>query len=52
MRIDTGKGYRIYYAQQGKVIYILLYGGDKSTQKLDVEKAMTLWAELTREEQQ
>lgn len=25
MRIDTGKGYRIYYAQQGKVIYILLY---------------------------
>ncbi|MBN6710518.1 type II toxin-antitoxin system RelE/ParE family toxin [Haemophilus haemoglobinophilus] len=50
MRIDTGKGYRIYYAQQGKVIYILLYGGDKSTQQLDIEKATALWSELKQGE--
>lgn len=46
MRIDTGKGYRIYYAQQGDVIYILLNGGDKSTQQADIEKAKAIWAEL------
>ena len=46
MRIDTGKGYRIYYAQQGEIIYILLHGGDKSKQQADIEKAITLWAEL------
>ena len=46
MRIDTGKGYRLYYVQQGDVIYILLHGGDKSTQQTDIEKARSLWAEL------
>lgn len=46
MRIDTGKGYRIYYAQQGEIIYILLHGGDKSKQQADIEKAVTLWTEL------
>ncbi|MCB4228263.1 type II toxin-antitoxin system RelE/ParE family toxin [Mannheimia haemolytica] len=46
MRIATGAGYRIYYAQQGNVIYILLHGGDKSTQQADIEKAKALWAEL------
>lgn len=46
MRIDTGKGYRIYYAQQGEVIYILLNGGDKSTQQADIAKASEIWAEL------
>ncbi|WP_159991131.1 type II toxin-antitoxin system RelE/ParE family toxin [Pelistega ratti] len=46
MRIDTGKGYRIYYAQQGNVIYVLLNGGDKSTQRTDIEKAKSIWADL------
>ena len=46
MRIDTGKGYRVYYAQQGEIIYILLQGGDKSTQQSDIEKAKAIWAEL------
>ncbi|EPZ22827.1 hypothetical protein L277_06020, partial [Mannheimia haemolytica D193] len=31
---------------QGNVIYILLHGGDKSTQQADIEKAKALWAEL------
>ena len=46
MRVDCGKGYRVYYAQRGEAIYILLYGGDKSTQQGDIEKAQALWAEL------
>ena len=39
MRIDTGKGYRIYYTQIGNVIYLLINGGDKSTQQKDINKA-------------
>lgn len=46
MRIDTGKGYRIYYAQKGDIIYILLNGGDKSNQQSDIDKASVLWADL------
>ncbi|WP_439256930.1 type II toxin-antitoxin system RelE/ParE family toxin [Lonepinella sp. BR2271] len=46
MRIDTGKGYRIYYAKAGNIVYILLNGGDKSTQQSDIEKAKTIWTEI------
>lgn len=46
MRIATGAGYRIYYARQENIIYILLHGGDKSTQQADIEKAKILWDEL------
>jgi len=46
MRIDTGKGYRIYYAQHGEIIYILLNGGDKSKQQADIEKAKAIWTDI------
>ncbi|MCK3656999.1 hypothetical protein A4G19_15160 [Pasteurellaceae bacterium Macca] len=42
MRIDKGKGYRIYYTQKGEIIYILLCGGHKSTQQADITKARTM----------
>lgn len=42
MRIATGAGYRIYYTQQGKIIYVLLCGGDKSTQQADINKARSM----------
>lgn len=35
-------GYRIYYCQRGKVVYLLLIGGDKNTKKeqtRDIERA-------------
>ena len=39
MRIDYGPGYRVYFSQRGSDIVILLCGGDKTTQKSDIENA-------------
>lgn len=36
LRIDYGPGYRVYFLQQGKVVVILLCGGDKATQAADI----------------
>lgn len=46
MRIPTGPGYRVYFTQQGDAIYLLLIGGDKATQKKDIEQAKRMAAEL------
>lgn len=42
-RIDFGPGYRIYYGIKGKRIILLLCGGDKGTQKKDIQKAKNFW---------
>jgi putative addiction module killer protein len=39
MRIDFGPGYRVYYMREGAVLYLLLCGGDKSTQQADIAQA-------------
>lgn len=43
LRIDYGPGYRVYYAQDGKALVLLLCGGDKRTQAKDIEKAHAYW---------
>ena len=42
MRVHTGKGYRMYFMQDGDRVYILLAGGDKSSQQKDIEVAIAL----------
>lgn len=46
MRINYGPGYRVYYKWQGKELIVLLAGGDKRTQKRDIERALRLAREL------
>jgi putative addiction module killer protein len=46
LRIDYGPGYRIYFAQRGKVTAILLCGGDKSKQDRDIAAAKLIAKEL------
>jgi putative addiction module killer protein len=42
MRIGYGPGYRLYYAQRGKALVLLLCGGDKSSQKADIARAIAM----------
>ena len=42
LRFYFGPGYRIYYTIQNDVVVLLLAGGDKSSQKKDIKKALTL----------
>lgn len=42
LRVDYGPGYRVYLAQKGSVLIILLCGGDKRTQDTDIRKAKEL----------
>jgi len=46
MRIHAGPGYRVYYCRRGAVVYLLLCGGDKSSQQRDIRMAKALVAGL------
>ena len=46
MKLDFGPGYRVYYAERGNVLTVLLCGGDKSTQQRDIDQALRLAAQL------
>ena len=49
MRIDCGPGYRVYYAREARMMYLLLCGGNKSTQQADIRHAGTLWTNIRKE---
>ena len=40
LRFDFGKGYRLYCAEDGHYLVLLLNGGDKSHQEKDIRKAL------------
>lgn len=46
MRIHYGPGYRAYFTRRGDVVYLLLLGGDKSTQKRDIKRAKEMARKL------
>lgn len=48
LRIDAGPGYRVYYAQAGQRIVLLLCGGDKRTQNADIDRAVGYWQDWQR----
>ena len=43
LRIFYGPGYRVYFGQDGDRLVILLCGGDKKTQRKDIDTAKAYW---------
>jgi len=46
MRIDFGPGYRVYLFRRELQLYVVLVGGDKSTQDRDIKRAKQLMQQL------
>jgi len=46
MREDFGPGWRMYYIKRGRILILMLGGGDKSTQAKDIAKAVKLAAHI------
>lgn len=46
LRIHYGPGYRVYFKRQGATLVFLLCGGDKSSQRKDIDTAKRLAGEL------
>ncbi len=46
VRIDVGPGYRVYFMRRGETVYLLLAGGDKSTQARDILRAKGMAREI------
>ena len=42
LRLAFGPGYRVYYALRGRLVLLLLIGGDKSSQPRDIRQAKRL----------
>ena len=46
MRIHVGAGYRVYFVRTELIVYVLLVGGDKSSQGKDIVRAKQMAREL------
>jgi putative addiction module killer protein len=46
VKIDYGPGYRLYFTRRGDELIVLLCGGDKASQRRDIEKAEEMAAEI------
>ena len=42
LKLAFGAGYRVYYTQRGRTLIVLLAGGDKSSQREDIQLALAL----------
>lgn len=48
LRIHYGPGYRVYYGKEDMHMYLLLCGGNKSTQSKDIRLAIKHWKDHER----
>jgi putative addiction module killer protein len=48
LRVHFGAGYRVYFANDGEEIVLLLVGGSKATQDKDIKNAKEYWADYGR----
>ena len=46
MRVNFGPGYRRYFTRRGKILVVMLAGGDKSSQQHDIKRAQGIAAKL------
>ena len=44
-RLAVGPGYRVYFGVHGRLLVILLCGGDKATQARDIALARRCWSD-------
>jgi putative addiction module killer protein len=51
MRVHVGAGYRVYYTRTGLTVYVIMTGGDKSTQAKDIARAKQIARKLKEEKQ-
>jgi putative addiction module killer protein len=47
-KVDFGPGYRIYFGKDGERLVILLGGGNKTRQQVDIATAHASWQEYKR----
>ena len=45
LRFFFGAGYRVYFGEDGSTIVVLLCGGDKDSQRRDIQRAQDYWQE-------
>ena len=45
LRFFFGAGYRVYFGEDGDRLVVLLCGGDKGSQRRDIQRALAYWQE-------
>ena len=51
-RIDWGPGYRVYFGRDGETLIILLGGGTKKRQPVDIDRAKIQWQHYKKEKKE
>jgi putative addiction module killer protein len=46
LRVNFGPGYRLYFTRRGKILIVMLAGGDKSSQAADIRRAKRILDQL------